>query len=72
MKIDPRPWTIWSFLSNNNTRETVGITMLADYLEGEVKLSEEHTEYKWIFPAEFAELNADPSLKAEIAKLAEQ
>jgi len=71
VKVNPRPWTIWSFMANEN-KQVVGITMLADYVEGKVKLSEEHTEYRWILPAEFTELNADPSLKAEIAKFVEQ
>ena len=38
----------------------------------DVKLSNEHTDYKWINPSEFADMSADPSLKTEIAKYAEQ
>lgn len=50
--------------------QVIGITMLADYISGEVKLSEEHTEYKWISPKEFEKLDANSSLKKEIAKYA--
>ena len=53
-------------------RQTVGITLLAKYVGGNVKLSSEHTEYRWIDPAKFVDLPADLSLKAEIAKYAKQ
>ena len=72
VEIEFRPWSLWSFMTPAKERQTVGITLLAKYLGGDVKLSSEHTEYKWIYPAEFADMSADPSLKAEIAKYAEQ
>lgn len=72
VEIEFRPWSLWSFMTPAKERQTVGITLLAKYLGGEVKLSSEHTEYKWIDPAEFADMSADPSLKAEIAKYSEQ
>lgn len=63
------PFTIWSFMASEDL-QVIGITMLADYVSGEVKLSEEHTEYKWIAPKEFEKLDANSSLKKEIAKYA--
>ena len=72
VEIEFRPWSLWSFMTPAKERQTVGITLLAKYLGGEVKLSNEHTDYKWIYPSEFANMSADPSLKNEIAKYAEQ
>ena len=72
VEIEFRPWSLWSFMTPAKERQTVGITLLAKYLGGEVKLSNEHTDYKWIYPSEFADMSADPSLKNEIAKYAEQ
>ena len=63
------PFTVWSFMASENL-QVIGITMLADYISGEVKLSEEHTEYKWISPKEFEKLDANSSLKKEISKYA--
>ncbi len=65
------PFTVWSFMAQDDL-QVIGITMLADYVSGEVTLSEEHTEYKWIDPKEFAELDANGNLKKEIAKYAKQ
>ena len=65
------PFTVWSFMAQDDL-QVIGITMLADYVSGEVTLSEEHTEYKWIKPQEFADLDANGSLKKEIAKYANQ
>ena len=72
VEIEFRPWSLWSFMTPAKERQTVGITLLAKYFGGEVKLSNEHTDYKWIYPSEFADMSADPSLKNEIAKYAEQ
>lgn len=63
------PFTVWSFMASEDL-QVIGITMLADYVSGEVKLSEEHTEYKWIAPKEFEKLDTNSSLKKEIAKYA--
>ena len=63
------PFTVWSFMASEDL-QVIGITMLADYVSGDVQLSEEHTEYKWIEPLEFEKLNANSSLKKEIAQYA--
>lgn len=70
--VEFRPWSVWSFMTPAKERQTVGITLLAKYVGGNVKLSSEHTEYRWIDPAKFVDLPADLSLKAEIAKYAKQ
>ncbi|EKE18506.1 MAG: Mutator MutT related protein [uncultured bacterium] len=44
----------------------IGITFICDWKAGDVILSEEHTEYKWIDPEEFAKLKSAPSLHREI------
>lgn len=63
------PFTVWSFMASEDL-QVIGITMLANYVSGDVQLSEEHTEYKWIEPLEFEKLNANSSLKKEIAQYA--
>ena len=60
------PFTVWSFFASDDL-QVIGITMLAEYVAGAVKLSEEHTEYRWINPEEFAQLDAHKNLKKEIA-----
>jgi len=60
------PFTVWSFFASDDL-QVIGITMLAEYVKGTVKLSEEHTEYRWINPEEFAQLDAHKNLKKEIA-----
>lgn len=62
------PFTVWSFMASDEL-QIIGITMLADYRSGEVALSEEHTEFKWINPNEFQNLDANNSLKKEIASM---
>ncbi len=44
----------------------VGITFICDYISGEIRLSEEHSDYKWIKPEEFENLESIPSLYEEI------
>lgn len=48
----------------------VGITFLCEHLDGEVMLSDEHSEYRWIDPSEFIALESVPSLHEEIARYA--
>lgn len=61
------PFTVWSFMASAE-KQVVGITLLADYISGEVLLSDEHTDYAWISPKDFSNFNANKNLKAEIAK----
>lgn len=50
----------------------VGITFLCDTEDDTVTLSEEHSDYRWINPQEFADLPSVPSLYDEIAEYAKQ
>lgn len=59
------PFNVFCF--NKDSGEfKVGITFICDWLSGEVVLSEEHSEYEWILPEEFLELESVKSLHDEI------
>mgnify|MGYP003404825222 FL=1 len=64
------PFNVFSFKKDTGEFK-VGITFLCEYLSGEVMLSDEHSEYRWIDPKEFADLESVPSLHAEIARYVE-
>lgn len=60
------------FIFKKDTGEfKIGITFLCEYLSGEIMLSDEHSEYRWIEPKEFSEMESVPSLHEEIARYAE-
>jgi len=61
-----RPFRIWTFMANPE-KQVIGITCIADYVSGEVILSAEHTEFRWIDASEFQALAADKHLKEEIS-----
>lgn len=65
------PFNVFTFKKDTGEFK-VGITFLCEYVSGEVVLSEEHTEYAWIDPKEFSQLESVPSLHAEIARYAEK
>lgn len=65
------PFAIWSFMARDDL-QVVGITIIAKYISGEIKLSNEHTEFEWIDPKDFVKYNADKSLKAEIEKYSQK
>lgn len=59
----------WKLPFKKDTGEfKIGITFLCEYLDGEVMLSDEHSEYRWIDPQEFADLESIPSLHEEISR----
>ena len=64
------PFNVFSFKKDTGEFK-VGITFLCEYLSGEGMLSDEHSEYRWIDPKEFADLESVPSLHAEIARYVE-
>ncbi|PJA86924.1 MAG: hypothetical protein CO141_02175 [Candidatus Moranbacteria bacterium CG_4_9_14_3_um_filter_42_9] len=55
------------FFKKDTGEYKVGITFICNYVAGKVKLSHEHSDYKWIEPNEFKKLKSLPSLKKEIA-----
>lgn len=65
------PFNVFTFRKDTGEFK-VGITFLCDWKTGEVALSHEHSDYRWIDPKEFATLESVPSLHAEIARYAEQ
>src|SRR3989338_803922 len=62
-----RPFNVFTFRKDTGEFK-VGITFLCQYESGEMKLSDEHSEYRFIKPSEFAELPSIPSLYEEIAR----
>lgn len=50
----------------------VGISYLCDYVSGEVVLSEEHDDYKWIEAKDFKNFNSIDVLKKEIEDYAKK
>jgi len=65
------PFNVFTFRKDTGEFK-VGITFLCDMVEGEVKLSSEHEEYRFIDPAEFKDLTSVPSLHQEIADYAQK
>jgi 8-oxo-dGTP diphosphatase len=64
-----RPFNVFSFKKDTGEFK-IGITFLCDLVAGTVALSDEHTDFRWIEPIEFASLESVPSLHAEIASYA--
>lgn len=63
------PFNVFTFIRDTGEFK-VGITFLCKYIDGEVVLSDEHSEYRWIDPKEFSQLESIPSLYEEIARYA--
>ena len=61
------PFNVFTFKKDTGEFK-VGITFLCEYIDGEVLLSEEHDEYRWINPEEFAKMESVASLHEEIAR----
>ena len=59
------PFTVFTFKKDTGEFK-VGITFLCEYVSGGVRLSDEHSEYTWIDPKEFADMESVPSLHEEI------
>lgn len=49
----------------------VGITFLSKYLDGDIILSNEHTEHKWLSPDKVQKTDAAQWIKEEVAKAVE-
>lgn len=64
------PFHVFTFRKDTGEFK-VGITFLCDASEGEVVLSHEHSEYRWIFPEEFNTFESIQSLYDEIARYVE-
>jgi len=60
-----KPVRIWSFFKNENT-QVFGVTVLCKYKSGEVKLSKEHSDFKWIKPEEIENYNIHEGIKKDV------
>lgn len=61
------PFNVFTFKKDTGEFK-VGITFVCDYTDGEVILSSEHSEFRWIAAEEFAHMESVPSLHDEIAR----
>lgn len=65
------PFNVFTFRKDSGEFK-VGITFLCDLQSGEVQLSHEHSECRWIRPSAFPDLLSVPSLYQEIAEYAKK
>jgi 8-oxo-dGTP diphosphatase len=65
------PFNVFTFTKDTG-EFMVGITFICNYSSGEVALSNEHSEYRWIKPEDFKHLSSVPSLYDEIEKYAQK
>jgi len=63
------PFNVFSFTKDTGEFK-VGITFVCEYVSGEVRLSNEHTEFQWISPEDFKKYASVLSLYKEIAAYA--
>jgi len=63
---DFQPVRVWSFFKNNGKTQVIGITVLCKHKYGEVKLSDEHTDFKWINPSEIGEYNIHDGIEEDV------
>jgi len=59
------PFNVFGFRKDTGEFK-VGITFLCDIVSGEVKISPEHSDYRFIDPSEFQNFESVPSLHQEI------
>lgn len=57
------------YRADNRDDEMVGINFICEYIDGEVQLSEEHTEWKWIHPEKFLQYDLHPQLIKDVNHL---
>lgn len=61
------PFNVFTFKKDTGEFK-IGITFICDHADGEVVLSPEHSEFRWISAEEFAQMESVPSLHDEIAR----
>ena len=67
VRVDPRPWAAF-------TTERAGVPMIivyyvAQWIAGEVRISEEHSEARWMDSSEFAKLTPIPRLAQAVREV---
>jgi 8-oxo-dGTP diphosphatase len=65
------PFNIFTFTKDTGEFK-VGITFICDFISGKIKLSNEHCEFKWIYPKDFNNMKSVTSLHSEIKKYAKK
>ncbi len=61
-----KPSRCWTFMKKDQNFQLVGITFYCRYVGGEEKLSEEHTDFRWILPEDILNGEYPEWLKKEI------
>ncbi|MFH1661482.1 MAG: NUDIX domain-containing protein [Candidatus Falkowbacteria bacterium] len=59
------PFNVFTF-NNDKGEFKIGITFVCDYIDGEIKLSSEHSEFKWIDSKDIKQFHSIKSLYEEI------
>ncbi len=60
------PVRVWTFFKDRGNTQVIGITMLCEYKKGEVILSKEHEDFKWIIPEEIKNYKVHGGIKKEV------
>lgn len=68
INVHPVPLSMWSEVSPHRNTHYIGITMLADYTGGDIRLSREHVKFEWVMPTTFVKRKTFKALRAEIVK----
>ena len=63
------PLDVWTFFKNENNVQVIGITFLCNFVSGDVKLGEEHTDFKWISPDEIDNYKIHEGIKNTVKNL---
>jgi len=71
MVVIGKPFNVFTFRKDTGEFK-VGVTFLCEYVSGDIVLSDEHSEYRFIEPQEFANLPSIPSLYEEIARYGDE
>ena len=66
--IHPAPLSVWSEVSPHRNTHYVGITMMGDYMGGDVRLSPEHERHQWMTPGTFVKQKTFNALREEVWK----
>jgi|HubBroStandDraft_2_1064218.scaffolds.fasta_scaffold110461_2 8-oxo-dGTP diphosphatase len=59
------PISVWSFMATEK-HQVLGVTLFCRCRRGAVRLSAEHSEYKWAASSDIDKLPMHPSLRAEL------
>ncbi len=63
------PINIFHFYRGDKSKELIGIDFICKYISGDIKLSWEHSDYKWIRPEEFEELDCSEGIRILMKKV---